>query len=136
MQGRDYQLKLTANGLSGGTKKTVAYQGDLNLETGDGVTRTNYKAGYAYTAKTSSGYQITLPVLLEAPADEGLQLLLDAVDSGDRVYAYIESDTVGSQYWHGKFKVAMTTVPMGVDGNVDAVFTLSQDGTITRAVVA
>lgn len=135
MQGNKYQLKVTANGLSGGTKKTVAYQSDMSMETGDGVSRTNYKAGYAFTAKTASGWQITLPILLEAPVGEGLQLLLDAKNNGTRVYAYIESDEPGSLYWHGKFKVAMPNVPMNVDGNVDAQFVLSQDGTITEAVV-
>lgn len=135
MQGKDYQLKVTTNGLSGGTKRTVAYQADTTIDTGDGVSRTNYKGNFAFTAKTSSGWQITVPVLLEAPVAEGLQILLDAKNNGTRVYAYIESDTPGSLYWHGKFKVAMPTVPLPVDGNVDATFILSQDGTITEAVV-
>lgn len=136
MQGKDYQLKLTSNGLMGGSKQTVAYQGDMSIETGDGVSRTNYKAGFAFTAKTSGGWQITVTVLLEAPVEDGLQLLLDAKNNGTKVYAYVEADTVGSIYWHGKFKVAMPTVPLSVDGNVDATFILSQDGEITEAVVA
>ncbi len=134
MDGGDYLLKLTANGLVGGSKKTWQYQSDGDIDTGDGLNSTPYKEGYAWASRTSSGFKITAKALLKAPPGDALQLALDAYDNKGEVYAYYEADEVGSQYWHGKFRVVMTAVPGPVSGPFEGNFILSQSGLITRAV--
>ena len=134
MQGNDYKLYLTANGLIGGTQKLVGYQGDSDINTGVDLATSVYKGRLSYTTQTFSGFTIDCKVLLEAPLGDGAQLLVDAHANGDTVYAYLQSDTTDAQYWHGKFKVAMTTVPTAVSGNVEAAFKLASVGEITQDV--
>lgn len=131
MEGDKYQVKITHNGLMAGTKKVIQYQGDSDFNTGEGLSRTQFKGRFSYSVHTNEGASLTLPVLLIAPFGEGLQLLYDAWQNKTVAYLYYEAPDIGSLRVHGQFKVVMDSIPTGVDGLVISTFTCSQVGKLT-----
>lgn len=135
MEGDKYQVKITANGLAGGVKKLILYQGDTEFATGEGMSRTQFKDRFSYSVHTNEGASFPLPVLMVAPFGEGLQLLYDAWRNKTVAYMYFEASDVGSLRVHGQFKIVMDSIPAPVDGLVMATFTCSQVGRLTYDVV-
>lgn len=133
MDSKDYQIYLTGNGLVGGAQKLLTYQGDADIDTGQGINRTPYKGKYAYTSQVENGMQITVSLLLLAAMSEGAEIAYDAAQNNDDVYLYYQSTTPGAKFFHGKFRVAMTKFPGAVDGAADGEFVFSQSATITWA---
>lgn len=135
MEGDKYQAKITSNGLMAGTKKVIQYQGDSDFNTGEGISRTQFKDRFTYSVHTNEGANFDLPVLLIAPFGEGLQLLYDAWRNKTVAYMYFEAPDIGSLRVHGQFKVAMTGIPTAIDGLVVAPFSFSQVGKIVYEIV-
>lgn len=135
--GKDYELYITANGLVGGAQKRLAFQGDASVDFGKSVSREVYKHDESYSYQEESGFAITVACLHEAPMQEALQLIWDAIDNEDTVYAYYQSSRSGGLRWHGLFRPAITEKADPVNGTATLSVTLSQAGAYpTRAVVS
>ncbi|MAI35082.1 MAG: hypothetical protein CMM07_25870 [Rhodopirellula sp.] len=135
MSGKNYLLYISDDGTVTGNKVLVESQGDLTLNTGLTVERTNFK-DVSKTAQGNDGFSATFNMGLDEPVSAGQDLLVAASDGGGEGYFWIETATVGGFRWHGPMTVILSQASFPVSGEPDFSIELSENGTITRETVA
>lgn len=135
MAGKDYLVYLSSDGTSGGTDTLVEDQGDLTINPGKSLNKTNYKDS-SKTAQGNEGWSATFNTGAREPLGTGQALLFDAMDNGGAQHVTIKSATTGSITWEGPIKLNVTSITLPVSGEPGFAIEMHEDGVITRGTVA
>ena len=132
--GKDYKLFVSSAGTTATPLVEVEYQGDLTINTGKTNERTPFKNG-SMTAQGNSGFSASCSIGLREPMPAGQDLIFEHSDAGSHVYVEIKGPT-GAMKFSGVVMIAVTEIPNPVSGVRVATVDISEDGQITRGVVA
>lgn len=135
MSGKDYLVYISSDGTSLGTKTEVEFQGDLRVNDGRTVERTNYKNG-SKTAQGNDGFSASFEMALDEPVPTGIALVLAASDNDSDTYIWIEPAATGGRRWEGPVKAIVTEFSLPVSGEPACTVELSENGTMTVGTVA
>lgn len=135
MSGKDYKVFISSDHTDTGTKTEVEFQGDLRINDGRSVERTNYKNG-SKTSQGTDGFSASFEMGLSEPLPVGMGLVFAASDGDLQTYIWIEPTATGGRKWAGPMKAIVTEISAPTNGEPTCQVELSEDGTITVGVVA
>lgn len=134
MAGKDYKVFISSDGTSGGTKTEVEFQGDMTVNLGRPLSRTNYKNG-SKTAQGNDGFSASFQMGIDEPLPAGEVLVWNAHDNGGDAYIWIESSVSGGQSFEGPMKISVQSIEMPTTGETVTQVELSEDGNVVRSTV-
>jgi len=134
MSGKDYLVYISDDGTSLGTKTEVEFQGDLRVNDGRTVERTNYKNG-SKTSQGTDGFSANFEMALDEPLPTGIAAVLAASDNDSDTYAWIEPTATGGRRWEGPVKFIVTEFSMPTSGQPSCTVEVSENGDMTVGTV-
>lgn len=117
LQGKNYTVQVADLSVSPVAYNDINCQGDLTFNTGKTLEVSRTK-NCKHPFFRESGFQATVPVELETPADSTHTLILDAADNETLIGVKITSTQTGAPVWTGNAYVAYDPLNAPTEGPV------------------
>ncbi|MCI4661437.1 MAG: hypothetical protein MRY63_06390 [Neomegalonema sp.] len=127
-QARDYRIYLSTTDAVDGSRVELECSGDFNIDFGITLQQQQFKdCTESYVERT--GMKVDGSYAFNPLGVAAQDIMSAASEAGTTVYAWIEHKTEGAKRWHGNWHVALSALPLPVNGLTIMSFQMNISGT-------